>query len=235
VNWFADDVAGGSPGDYALHEDHLVVVRKGRESRYVLTDPGDPLFLRLPRIDLADGTPLRRAAFATWARAVKATVAGGVAYESVYRARRPLVTWLTMLGAATICAVCSILLFTWAFRPKAGVTIEPTAAEAAGWLIAVALVVSVVVLAFAALLRAWHCRRGSYVHVGASGIRTRHGGPAEPLSAVAGVSWHPFVRCTRIQFADRRPALWVPADGGVMRRPDLLLAALDDRLGAAVR
>lgn len=235
MNWFFDDVAGGSPGDYALHEDHVVVVRNGREARHVLTDPGDPLFLRLPRIDLPDGTPLRRAAFATWARAVSATVAGGVSYESVYRARRPLVTALTILGAATICAVCSILLWTWAFRPTSGVTIEPTTAEAVGWLISVALVVSVVVLAFAALLRAWSCRRGSYVHVGASGIRTRHGGPFEPLSVVASASWHPFVRGTRIDFADGRPPLWVPADGGAMRRLDLLLAALDERLAAAVR
>jgi hypothetical protein len=234
VNWFFDDVAGGAPGDYALREDHVVVVHRGREVRHVLTDPGDPLFLRLPRVDLADGTPLRRAAFATWARAVRATIEGGVSYESVYRAPRPLVTGLTILGAATICALCSLLLWTWAFRPRAAVTVEPGTAEALGWVIAVGLVVGVVVLAFAALLRAWCCRRGSYVHVGASGVRTRHGGPFEPLASIAAASWHPFVRCTRIAFADGRPDIWIPAESGALRRLDLLLAALDDRLGAAV-
>ena len=234
MNWFFDDVGGGAPGDYALHEDHVVVVHRGREVRYLLTDPGDPLFLRLPRVDLEDGTPLRRAAFATWARAVRATVEGGVSYESVYRARRPLVTGLAILGAAAICTLCSVLLWKWAFRPRAPVTVEPGMADSLGWVIAVGIVVGVVVLTFASMLRSWRCRRGSYVHVAASGIRTAHGGPFEPLASIAAASWHPFVRCTRIAFADGRPALWVPAETGVMRRLDLLLAALDDRLGAAV-
>jgi len=230
-----DDLAGGSPSEYALDQEDVVLARRGREVRRRLTDPADPVFLRLPRIDLADGTPLRRAAFETWARAVRAAVESGVSYETVYRARRPLVTGLTILGAGAVCAVCSLLLFKWATRPSAAVTIEPGLSESLGWLIAVALVVSAIVLAFAALLRAWHCRQGGQVRVGAAGLRTRHGGEAEPFGAVASVSWHPYVRCTRIAFADGRPDLWVPAETGALRRLDLLLAALDDRLGASVR
>jgi hypothetical protein len=229
-----DDLAGGTPGEYALDGDHVVLVRGGREVRRLLTDPADPVFVRLPRLDLADGTPLRRTAFRTWAGAVRAGVESGVSYECGYRASRPFVTALTMLGAGAVCALCSALLLSWAFRPRAAVTVEPGLAESLGWLIAVALVVAVVVLAFAAFLRAWRCRRGSYVHVSARGLLTRHGGAAEPFGTVAAASWHPFVRCTRIVFADGRPDLWVPAESGVLRRVDLLLAALDDRLGAAV-
>lgn len=230
-----DDVGGGSAGDYAFDGDHLVILRRGREVRRSLTDPADPLFLRLPRIDLPDGTPLRRAAFEAWARAMRTAAEGGVSYETVYRAARPFVTGLTILGAGAVCAVCSLLLHTWAFRPRGLVTVEPGPTEAFGWLVAVALVVGVIAMSFAALLRAWRCRRGSYVHVGAQGLRTRHRGPAEPFDAVAAVSWHPFVRCTRIEFRDGRPVLWVPAETGALRRLDLLLAALDDRLGATVR
>lgn len=230
-----DDLGGAAVDGYAIEEDHVVLVRRGREERLALTDPTDPVFLRLPRVDLPDGTPLRRAAFDAWAHSLRARVAAGVAYESLYRAPRPFVTGLAMLGAGTVCTLCSALLWTWALRPRAAVTVEPGLAESLGWVVAVGLVVGVVVLAFAAFLRAWLTRRGSYVQVGVNGLRTRHRGTAEPLGAIAAATWHPFVRCTRIEFADGRPVLWVPAESGVLRRLDLLLAALDDRLGSVIR
>jgi hypothetical protein len=56
-----------------------------------------------------------------------------------------------------------------------------------------------------------------------------------PLAGVAAADWHALVRCTRIEFMDGRADLWVPAETGATRRLDLMLAALDDRLAAAVR
>ena len=112
---------------------------------------------------------------------------------------------------------------------------QPTTTESFGLLVAVLAVIAIIVLAVAALVRAWRCRRGSYAHVGPYGLRTSKGARSTPLDGVAAADWHALVRCTRIEFMDGRPDLWVPAEGGATRRLDLLLAALDDRLGAAVR
>jgi len=220
---------------YSLHADRVVAVRDGvvRETR--LDDPADPAFLRLPRADLDDGRALGRAAFDAWAANVRAAVAAGREFETVYRAPRPLATALAMMGASLISTLCTTLLWTWAFRPEGPVVVQPTMGESFVLLVSVLVVTSVIVLAVAALVRAWRCRRGSYAHVGPYGLRTSPGGRPVPLAGVAAADWHALVRCTRIEFMDGRADLWVPAETGATKRLDLLLAALDDRLAAAVR
>lgn len=213
----------------------FTVERRGSVVSAPLDDPADPAFLRLPRADLAYGQSVRRAAFDVWRDHLLAAVAAGREFETSYRAPRPLVTALTVLGGSVVVALGATLLAAWVLRPRARVTVEPTFAESVLLLLAVALVVGVIVVAWAAVLRAVRCRRGSSVRLGARGIRTRHGGAHEPLHVVAAAQWSPFVRCTRIVFADGRPDLWVPAEPGALGRLDLLVAALDDRLAAQYR
>lgn len=219
----------------SINGDRVVVSRRGRVFRRLLTDPSDPVFADLPRADLDDGRPLRRTAFDVWAGSVRAAVASGREFETTYRAPRPLATGLAIGGAAFLVALCSALLLTWALRPDPAVDVRPTLPESFGLLLSVAAVVGIIVLASAAMVRAWRCRRGSYVELGPRGVRTRKGGRAEPLSAIAAADWHGLVRCTRIRFTDGRPDLWVPAETGALRRLDLLLAGADERLGAALR
>ncbi len=212
------------------------MVRRGDGvERRSLADPARPLFLRLPREDLADGTPLRRAAFDVWSRGVRGFVAAGGEFETVYRGPRAVATTLAMAGGAVVVAIASLLLITWAVRPDPAVRVEAALEEQALLVLAVAIVFGVIVAASAGSARAWLCRRGSYVQIAAGGLRVRTGGAFEPVSAVAETEYHALLRCTRIAFADGRPDLWVPAESGALRRVDLLLAALDDRLGAALR
>jgi hypothetical protein len=218
-----------------LLPDRVVAERRGVFSEIRLDDPADPAFLRLPRVDLDDGRGLRRAAFDAWTANVRAVVASGREFETSYRAPRPLVTALTILGASIVTALCAALLATWAGRREGPVVVQPTTAESFALLVAVVVVISIMVLATAAAVRAWRCRRGSYAHVGPYGLRTSKGARPVPLDGVAAADWHSLVRCTRIEFMDGRPDQWTPAEGGATRRLDLLLAAMDDRLGAAVR
>lgn len=233
----ADRAEARASGEFAcsIEGDRVVVSRRGRVFRRLLTDPSDPVFAELPRRDLDDGRPLRRAAFDVWAGAVRAAIASGREFESSYRAPRPLATGLAIAGAAFLVALCSALLLTWAMRPDPAVDVRPTLPESFGLLLSVTAVVGIIVMAAAAMSRAWRCRRGSYVEIGPHGLRTRQGGRPEPLAAVAAADWHALVRCTRIVFADGRPDLWVPAETGALRRLDLLLAGADERLGAALR
>jgi len=115
------------------------------------------------------------------------------------------------------------------------VIVQPTLMESVFLLVAVIAVVGIIVVSLAALVRAWRCRRGSYAQIGPYGVRTSRGGRPVALVDVASASWHPFVRCTRFEFMDARPDLWVPAETGATRRLDVLVAALDDRLAAAAR
>jgi hypothetical protein len=211
------------------------VEKDGRVREAPLDDPAAPAFLALPAADLGDGRSLRRAAFDTWQAHVRAAVANGRDFETSYRAPRPLVTALTIVGSASVSGLCTLLLVTWALRPDGRVVVNPTTSESAAILLAVLTVVAIIVVTVAALVRAWRCRRGSYVHLGAHGLRTSQGGRSGPLANVAAAAWHPLVRCTRIEFMDGRADLWVPAEPGALRRVDLVLAALDDRLGAALR
>jgi hypothetical protein len=220
---------------YTLLADRVRVETDGRVRDEPLDDPGVPAFLHLPAADLGDGRSLRRAAFDAWQANVRAAVANGRDFETNYRAPRPFVTALTILGAACVSGLCALLLVTWAVRPDGRVVVNPTTSESAAIVLAVLTVVAIIVVTVAALVRAWRCRRGSYVHLGVHGMRTAQGGRAGPLSGVAAAAWHPLVRCTRIEFMDGRADLWVPAESGALRRVDLLLAALDDRLGAALR
>jgi hypothetical protein len=231
----ADAVAVDGATTYTLLADRVRAERDGRVREEPLDDPAVPAFLRLPAADLDDGRPLRRAAFDAWRAHVRAAVATGREFETTYRAPRPFVTSLTILGAAFVSALCVLVLFTWAARPDPGVDVRPTTFESAVIVLSVAAIVAILVVTLAALVRAWRCRRGSYVHLGAHGLRTSKGGRAAPFSSVASASWHALVRCARIAFADGRPDLWVPAEPGAIRRVDLLLAALDDRLADALR
>jgi hypothetical protein len=211
------------------------VEKDGRVRELPLDDPADPAFLRLPAADLGDGRSLRRAAFDVWCGHIRAAVANGRDFETKYRASRPETTALTIVGSACVAGLCTLLLFTWAIRPDGRVVVNPTTSESAAILLAVLTVIAIIVVTMAALVRAWRCRRGSYVHLGAHGLRTSQGGRSGPFANVAAATWHPLVRCTRIEFMDGRADLWVPAESGALRRVDLLLAALDDRLGAALR
>ena len=220
---------------YTLSADRVRVEKDGRVREEPLDDPGVFAFLALPAADLGDGRALRRAAFDAWQGHVRAAVANGRDFETDYRSPRPYATALTILGAAFVSGLCALLLVTWAARPDARVVVNPTMFESAAIVVSVLTVVAIIVLTVAALVRAWRCRRGSYVHLGAHGLRTSQGGRSGPLANVAAASWHPLLRCTRIEFMDGRADLWVPAESGALRRVDLLLAALDDRLGAALR
>lgn len=220
---------------YAVFPDRVVAERDGFVREIRLDDPADPAFGRLPRADLDDGRALRRAAFDAWTSNVRAAVAAGREFETTYRSPRPFATALAIGGASMISLLCATLLWTWAFRPLGPVVVQPTTGESFVLLVSVLVVVSIIVLAVAALVRAWRCRRGSYAHVGPYGLRTSQGGRPVPLAGVAAADWHALVRCTRIEFMDGRPDLWIPAETGATRRLDLLLAALDDRLAAAVR
>ncbi len=220
---------------FALHADRVVREQAGRVDAVPLDDPADPAFLALPRVDLDDGRGLRRAAFDAWAAHVRADVAHGREFETTFRAARPIVTALAIGGASLVSAACALMLWTWALRPERPIVVEPTLAESLMTLLAVAITVGVVSMSVAALVRAWRCRRGSYVHVGPYGLRLAKGARSSPIDVVAAVDWHAFVRCTRIEFMDGRPDLWVPAEKGAARRLDLLVAALDERLAAAAR
>jgi hypothetical protein len=231
----AAPVAVNGGARLTLLPDRVQIEHGGRVREAPLFDPADPSFLRLPSVDLDDGRSLRRAAFDAWAAHVRAAVAAGREFETSYRAPRPLATALAIGGAAFVATLCAALLGSWAWRPVAGVTVEPTVAESFALVVAVVIVVSIIVASTAALVRAWRCRRGSYAHVGAHGLRARQGARAEPLAQIAAADWHALVRCTRIEFMDGRADLWIPAESGALRRVDLLLAALDERLAARVR
>jgi hypothetical protein len=200
-----------------------------------LDDPGDAVFLRLPALELDDGRPLRSAAFAVWAGAVGGAVAAGRVFEAEYRARKPLVTALTLLGSGGVAALCAGLLWMWATRPQPAVNVEPPLGDAVLLVLAVVIVLGAIATSAAAALRAWRCRRGTYARVGRGGICVRPGGRDEPLAAIASVAWDRFVGCTRIAFADGRPVLWIPDDSLRGARLDLVLAALDARFAAAYR
>lgn len=225
------------PGDagWVLLPDAVRVERDGRVREERLDDPADPAFLRLPHEDLRDGRSLRRAAFDVWRDHVLASVAAGRTFETGYVAPRPFVTALTVVGAAFVTSLCTALLLWWALRPDPAVVVQPTVPQSTAMLVAVLTVLAVIVVSGAACVRAWRCRRGSYVHLGANGLRTVQGGRVEPLAVVAGTSWHALVRCTRITFEDGRPDVWVPAERGALRRVDLLVTAMDDRLADALR
>lgn len=220
---------------YTLLPGRIVVERGGRSHEVPLDDAADPVFLRLPVADLDDGRPLRRAAFDAWSDHLRASLAAGREFASTYRAPRPVVTGLTVLGAGCVAVLCASLLWSWAFRPDRAVTVEPTMLESIGILVAVAAVLAVIVFSVAGLVRAWRCRRGSYVAVTSLGLRTTTGGRAEPLFVISAAEWQALLRCTRIVFDDGRPDAWVPAEPGAARRLDLVLAALDDRLGESLR
>jgi hypothetical protein len=220
---------------YALFADRVVVEKSGDVREIRLDDPADPAFLRLPRVDLDDGRALRRAAFDAWTANVRAAVLGGREFETSYRAPRPIATALAIGGASGVSLLCAALLWSWAFRPEGPVVVQPTMGESFVLLVSVVVVVSIIVLALAALVRAWRCRRGSYARLGAYGLRTSQGGRPVPLNAIAAVDWHAPVRCTRIEFMDGRPDLWVPAETGATKRLDLLVSAMDDRLAATAR
>lgn len=228
-------VAADGATTYALLVDRVRVERDGRVRDVPLDDPADPAFLRLPAVDLDDGRALRRAAFDVWAARVRAAVLSGREFETTFRAPRPLVTALAIGGASFVSALCVALLGTWSFRPVPAVRVEPTTAESGAIVVSVAVVICVIAASLAALVRAWRCRRGSYAHFSSRGVRTRPGSPAQPFDVVAAADWSPWIRCTRIEFMDGRPDAWIPAESGATRRVDLLLAALDDRLAAALR
>lgn len=234
-----DETAAPSATDgdrrFTLLPGRVLVERPGRTYEEPLDDAADPSFLRLPAVDLEDGRKLRAVAFDAWADHVRASLAAGREFATTYRAPRPFVTGLTVLGAGCTAALCVALLWSWAFRPDRAVTVEPTTLESAGILVAVAAVLGVIVFCVAGLVRAWRCRRGSYVAITSLGLRSTSGGRPEPLSVIAAADWHALLRCTRIAFDDGRPDTWIPAEPGAVRRLDLLLAALDDRLAETLR
>lgn len=200
-----------------------------------LDDPARPGFLRLPSIDLDDGRPLRRAAFDVWAAHVRAALAVGREFETTYRPPKPLATALTMTGAGVMSILCVLLLWTWAFRPDPAVDVRPTTLGSVAILVSVAAILAIVFLCTAAFVRAWRCRSGSYAALGSRGLRTVSGGRSEPFADLAAAQYHPWLRCTRVVFGYSRPDLWIPVEPGALRRLDLLLAAVDERLGAALR
>jgi hypothetical protein len=219
----------------SLYADRVRTEHGSRVHEDPLADPATPGFLRLPRLTLDDGRPLRRAAFDTWTANVRASVAGGREFEATYRSPRPINTALAMGGGGAIAAFCTTLLLAWAFRPVPAVEVRPSTAESAVLLLSVAVIVGIIVVSAAAAVRAWRCRRGSYVEITARGIRATRGGRHEPFDVVAAAEHHGLLRCTRIEFMDGRADLWVPDEPGPLRRLDLLLAAMDERLGVAVR
>jgi hypothetical protein len=226
-------VAVSGASRYTLTARSVRVETERRSEERPLDDPAVPAFVGLPHADLDDGRPLRRAAFDVWAANVRASIAGGIEFETAFRAPRPIVTALAMGGAACVIALCLLLLWTWVVRPDP--TVQPTMLESLGILSAVVTVVGIVVLCGAAFVRSWRCRGGSYAAIGMRGLRTVKGGRSEPFDVVAGADHHALLRCTRIAFADGRPDLWVPSEPGALRRLDLILAAADERLGAALR
>jgi hypothetical protein len=231
----AAPVALDGSAKFTLLPDRVLVERGGRVRETPLDDPGEPAFLRLPSVDLDDGRSLRRAAFDVWAAHVRAAAAHGREFETAFRPPRPLVTALAIGGAGFVCALCATLLGSWTLRPTPAVRVEPTTAESFAIVFSVAVVLGVIAASLGALVRAWRCRRGSYAHVSSRGLRPRQGAVAQPFDAVAAADWHPWVRCTRVEFMDGRADAWIPAESGPLRRLDLLLAALDDRLGASLR
>jgi hypothetical protein len=193
------------------------------------------VFLGLPPLDLDDGRSLRRAAFDVWSASVRESAAHGGVFETTFRASRPLVTGLTMLGASVVASSSFLVLWRWSTPARGPVTVEPSTVESVGIVLAVSTIFALVTLSAAAFARAWLCRGGSYVKLSTAGVTVRKDGRPEPCGVLSGATFHPLVRCTRLDFADGRPSLWVPAEHGALRRVDLLAAALDDRLGAALR
>ena len=210
---------------YELLADRVVITSPRGVTEVPLTDPADPAFLRLPGLDLDDGRPLRRMAFERWAAAVR-DAASGRGFESTFRASTPIVTALAITGAALVAVAATLLALSGTRAPRRGVTIEPSTIESAGIVLAVALAVWLVFQSLVAIARAWLLRGGSHVRLDVRGIRTGHGQPTEPFDAISGASFHPLLRCTRIDFADGRRPLWVPSENGPLRRPDLVIAAL---------
>jgi hypothetical protein len=215
--------------DRSIDGDHLVEDRDGSIVRRFLGDPADPAFLRIP----GGSSDLRRAAFAVWARHVREAVAAGRTFETTYRAPRPVVTTLTMVGAASVTALCALILWSWIDRPQPAVEVRATTGQAFMIVVAVAVVVGMMVLASAALVRAWRCRGGGSVEIGPLGLRITKG-RSETFGVVVHAEHHGLLRCTRIAFVDGRADLWIPDEPGPLRRLDLLLAAMDDRLGSAL-
>lgn len=211
--------------DRVLVEDGARVVRE-----YPLDDASRPAFLGLPRIDLPDGRPLRRAAFDAWAAHVRAVVGTDVVFETRLRHPDPAAAVFAIGGGGLVALVCALLLLGMLAAEDTNRVVEPSLLEIVFRGAVVAALAWIVFKSVTAARRAWKCRGGSFVHVDRRGIRTRKGQRIRPFSVITGARYDRFLRCTELEFLTDEPSLWVPAEHGPMARLDLLLAAVSPEL-----
>ena len=176
-------------------------------------------------MNLDDGRPLRGAAFETWAEHVHDAMLRAGAFETRFRPAQPVATFLGMFGGGVVVAAILWALTTWASARPSGVHVEPSVTESLGIVVAVGILLWVLFATSTAMVKAWLCRAGSFVHLDRRGIRWIKGTPVQPFDVVAAAHYQPWLRATRIGFADGGH-LWVPAERGPLRRLDLILAAL---------
>jgi hypothetical protein len=202
----------------------LVRTLQGATRRVHLDDPGDTAFAALPRIDLSDGRPLRRAAFEQWSAQLRAQLAGGATWETTYRPRKPYHTGFGMLGGVVVGGSCLAAVLTWASSDPQ-VRREPGLVDGVVLLAGVGVLLWIALAALSSAVRLWLTRRGSFVRVTARGVTVgREHGPRAP-SGIAWATHHPFLRATALRLRDGG-TVWVPRDEGPLRRLDLVLAAL---------
>lgn len=202
----------------------LVRTLQGATRRVHLDDPGDTSFTALPAVELADGRPLRRAAFDAWAAELRAQLAGGSVWETAHLARKPYHTAFGMLGGVLLGGTCLWAVLAWA-SSEPQVRHEPGLVEAVVLLAGVALLLWISFATLSSAARLWLTRRGSYVAVTAAGVAVGSDRRARPVSHVTAATWHPLLRATSLRLRDGS-RLWVPRDQGPLRRLDLVLAAL---------
>lgn len=191
-----------------------------------LDDPARPAFERLPRADLDDGRPLRRAAFEVWARHVRREMDVRGAYETRFRPAQPAAVAASLAGGGLLATAIGWVLLGWtlAEAPR-GSRVEPGMWESAAIVLGLLLAIAALAQVLLTMARTWLCRGGSFVHLDRRGIRWLKGTPVQPFDVVRAARHHPWLRCASLDLVTGE-RLWIPAERGPLVRLDLVLAAL---------
>jgi hypothetical protein len=209
---------------FELHDHAFVVEDRGSRRVRPLTDPGDPAFLELPRIDLPDGRSLRAAGFDAWAGHVRSKLASGTSWETTRRARKPYHTGFAILGGLLVGGSALWAVGTWATSDPM-VRTQPGIADGLVLLAGLSLLLWIAFATLSSSARYWLTRLGSYARVDARGVTLGEGRARIAPEGIASATYHPLLRATHVRLRDGT-GHWVPRETGPLARLDLVLSAL---------